>query len=387
MAEHRDPYAVLGVERSASDEDIRTAYRKLARDNHPDVNPDDPGAESRFKEVGAAYEVLSDPDRRRSYDEFGEQALRNGFDPEQARAYQQWHERRAPAGSPFGGVPGFAADGPGFDLSDLFDLGGGGQRRARGPERGADLRAVVELDLAQALRGAEISLEVPSTERCSDCGGSGHPPGSTPSPCQACGGSGQREVARGPMRMAATCPSCGGSGSSAPACPSCKGRGQRGVRRRVTVRIPPGADDGSTLRISGKGAAGEEGGPAGDLVIHTRVRPHPLFRRDGLDLTLTLPITLHEAYNGAQIDIPTFQGPVTLTVPPRSQPGSRLRLRGKGVERAGERGALYVQLDVRLPDQHDEHLAEAARRAEAAYAEPVRAGLGMSPDAVPRRSA
>jgi molecular chaperone DnaJ len=236
------------------------------------------------------------------------------------------------------------------------------------------LHARVELDLEQAIRGVEIQLDVPVSQSCATCAGSGEVAGSQKA-CTVCGGSGQRQVARGPMRMAITCEGCHGSGRTADACPTCGGSGHTERRAPLKVRIPPGADDGSTLRIEGKGAPGAQAGPAGDLVIETRVRPHRLFRRDGLDLSLDLPVRLDEAYLGAQVEVPTLDGPVKLTIPPRSRPGARLRLRGKGVQRGDSRGDLYVQLELRWPDRDDPALSEALRRAADAYSEPLREEL------------
>jgi curved DNA-binding protein len=296
-------YDTLGVKRDASEDDIRKAYRKLAKKHHPDVNPGNKAAEDKFKSVSAAYEVLSDPKKRANYDEFGDAALQGGFDPAKAREYARWQDRR----SQRGGFADASAGGPGgpveFDFTELFN-------RRRGPTRGQDVHAVFQMDLRQAVEGAEVSIEVPD-------------------------------------------------------------------QGTVRVRIPPGADTGSVIRLPGKGSSGARGGPAGDLVIQTEVKPHPLLRRDGLDLTLTLPVTLDEAYNGASIDVPTFDGTVVLKIPPRSQNGSRLRLRGKGVERKSTRGDLFVELDVRMPDKADDKLGAALRNSGAAYSKPVREGLEL----------
>jgi curved DNA-binding protein len=295
-------YDTLGVKRDASDDDIRKAYRKLAKKHHPDVNPGNKSAEDKFKAVSAAYEVLSDPKKRANYDEFGDAALQGGFDPARAREYTRWQDRRSQRGGFQGG--GFQDGGPvEFDFAELFN-------RRRGPTRGQDVHAVFQMDLRQAVEGAEVSIEVPD-------------------------------------------------------------------QGTVRVRIPPGADTGSVIRLPGKGGPGPRGGPAGDLVIETEVRPHPLIRREGLDLTLTLPVTLDEAYNGASIDVPTFDGTVVLKIPPRSQNGARLRLRGKGIERKATRGDLFVELDVRMPDRADDKLTAALRNAAGAYSKPVREGLEL----------
>ena len=296
-------YDTLGVKRDASEDDIRKAYRKLAKKHHPDVNPGNKAAEDKFKAVSAAYEVLSDPKKRANYDEFGDAALQGGFDPAKAREYARWQDRR----SQRGGFADGGMGGPGgpveFDFAELFN-------RRRGPTRGQDVHAVFQMDLRQAVEGAEVSIEVPD-------------------------------------------------------------------QGTVRVRIPPGADTGSVIRLPGKGGVGARGGLPGDLVIETEVKPHPLIRRDGLDLTLSLPVTLDEAYNGASIDVPTFDGTVVLKIPPRSQNGARLRLRGKGVERKSTRGDLFVELDVRMPDKADDKLGSALRNSGAAYSKPVREGLEL----------
>jgi len=292
-------YEVLGVPKDAKPDAIRSAYRKLARKHHPDVNPGDKKAEERFKKIATAYEVLSDDKRRAAYDEFGEESLQGGFDADKAREYARWQRtRQQQRASSFAGGP------TEFDFAELF----GG--RPRGPRRGQDLHATVQMELRDAIAGAEVSLEIP---------------------------------------------------------------GQGTVR----VRIPPGADTGSTIRIPGKGGPGPGGGPPGDLVIETEVRPHPHLRREGLDLYLTLPVTLDEAYSGASIDVPTFEGKVVLKVPPRSQNGAKLRLRGKGVARRDTRGDLFVELDVRMPDKADDALAEALRAAAHTYSAPVREELKL----------
>jgi DnaJ-class molecular chaperone len=291
-------YDILGVAKDATPDAIRTTYRKLARKHHPDVNPGDKKAEDRFKKVAAAYEVLSDAKRRAAYDEFGEASLAGGFDPAKAREYARWQDTRQRSQR-------FDEGPTEFDFAEMF---GGG--RPRGPRRGPDLHARLQMDLRQAIEGAEISLDVP---------------------------------------------------------------GQGTVR----VRVPPGADDGSVIRLAGKGSPGLGGGPPGDLVIETAVAPHPRVHREGLDLHLTLPVDLDEAYNGGTIEVPTFDGPVMLKVPPRSQTGARLRLRGKGVPRKDTRGDLIVELEVRMPDGVDEALAQAIRDAKAAYSAPVRQGIAL----------
>ncbi len=376
MADSKDLYKLLGVERTASKDDIRKAYRKLARKHHPDINPNDAEAEQRFKEISAAHDVLSDPDKRKLYDEFGEASLQGGFDPEQARAYRDWNQRAAAGGAAPGRGMHFDID----DLGDLFGDSGGfgratGARRTR-PVRGDDLRVDVELDFEESLRGKEIKLQVPTVQPCATCHGNGEKPGSQQT-CPSCHGAGRRKVAEGPMQFMVSCPTCGGEGKVGTPCPTCDGTGNRVGEDSFTVRIPPGAEDGSRLTISGRGGPGLHGGPRGDLVIITHVRPHPHVRREGLDLYLELPLTLEEAYSGASIELPTPSGPVKLKVPPHSQSGSRLRLAGKGVRRKDQRGDLYAELVVRMPDRASDELAQALKEAQKLYTKPVREGLGV----------
>lgn len=372
MAE-RDLYKILGVAKGAPDEDIKSAYRKLARKYHPDVNPGNKAAEEKFKQVAAAYDVLSSPEKRKLYDEFGEGATRGDFDPEKARAYRQWKSGRRATGHPF------ESESFEFDLGDLFggaagrggsggfDGFGGGPRRARTPQ---DIVATVELELDQALKGAEIRVQVPSSTPCSTCRGTGDKPGTKPHTCAECKGTGRARAVRGPLNLMQPCGTCGGTGKISTPCGACSGTGDVEKTEPVTVRIPAGADDGSRLRVPGHGARG-------DLVIETRVRPHPHFRREGLELYLKLPVTLDEAYNGASVEVPTPDGPVNLRIPPRSQNGAKLRLRGRGVARGRDRGNLYVELDVRLPDRDDARVAEALKGATAAYSRPVREGIRL----------
>ncbi len=307
----KDLYSVLGVARDVSNEDLRTTYRKLARKYHPDVNPGDKTAEEHFKAIASAYEILSDPEKRKAYDEFGEDALRGGFDPEQARAYSQWKGRREQSGRPF--------EREYVDLEDLFGGAFAGQAYASGgfgggaqPKmRGQDVYAIAEMELAQVVEGAEVSITTP------------------------------------------------------------------GASKPTRVRIPMGAQTGDTIRLRGKGGPGMGGGPAGDLVIETRVRPHPRVRRDGLNLTMGVPLTLNEAYNGASIEVPTFSGSVKVKVPPRTQNGAKLRLRNKGIRRKDKQGDFFVELEVRMPQREDSEFAELLRKSDELYDESPRKGLRL----------
>jgi molecular chaperone DnaJ len=369
MADAADFYAALGVSRDASAAQIKREYRKLARKYHPDVNPGDKDAEEKFKQISAAYDVLANDEKRKLYDEFGAEGLRGGFDPTAARAYQQWSEDRAATGGSDDDIP------YDFDLGDLF--GARSREATRQPRRGfalagEDLHATIDLDFVTALRGTQISVSTPALTTCSTCAGSGEEPGSIPETCPECNGSGKIQIGQGPMRITTTCPRCGGDGKIHKACPTCAGAGMLRTEQTVQIRIPPGADDGTEFRVRDKGGPGIGGGPPGDLIIRTHVEPHPYFERDGLDLRLRLPITFGEAYNGASISVPTPTGSVQMKVPPRAQNGSKLRLRGKGVTRAGDTGDLYVELQVRVPDQAEASLGQVLRESDKLYSKPLR---------------
>jgi molecular chaperone DnaJ len=365
----RDLYEVLGVTRSASADDIRKAYRKLARRYHPDVNPGDKAAEERFKQISHAYDVLSDPEKRKLYDEFGPEALQAGFDAERARAYTA-------AGSPSG--PEFDVGGFGryARFEDLFgDVFGQATRSAAQP--GADAEAELEIDLPDAIRGTTAQMTVQRSEGCTRCAGSGSEPGSG-SKCGECGGRGQVRVGRGPIDFVRSCPRCGGTGRvGGRPCTACAGVGQTVHPERLSVHIPAGVDTGSRVRLAGKGGPGRGGAPAGDLYIVVRVRPHPLLERRGSDLYLDLPVTIGEAALGATITVPTPDGALRVRVPPGSQSGTRLRIHGHGVPplKGGGRGDLYLRLMVQVPEDKDEKLREALRTIESAYGRDPRGEL------------
>jgi molecular chaperone DnaJ len=374
-----DLYATLGVAKSASADEIKKAYRKLAKKLHPDANPNDKKAEERFKDVSSAYEVLGDEKKRALYDEFGEDALRTGFDEEKARAFRAYREQAGAAqGGPFGGgvefdPSMFRSGGPGFDPQDLGSMFGdlfGRRQAARGrrartapPAAGDDAELELSVDLREAVLGAEREISLDRQVQCPECKGSGHKPNSKPTTCPQCGGSGEIEMG-GLFR--GTCPRCGGEGKVQPPCPTCNGRGAVAETSRIKVKIPPGVETGSRVRLPGKGGPGERGGPAGDLYLRVVVRPHPTVRVEGRDLSLDLPITAAEALDGAEVTAPTFEGPVKLKIPPGSQSGRKLRLRGRGLPplHAGSTGAprgdLYVVLQIVLPPPSDEARAAAA---------------------------
>lgn len=340
----RDYYEVLGVARNATDAEIKRAFREAARRSHPDGNPDDPSAEDRFKEISVAYETLSDPERRRRYDMFGETA-------------------RPGAG---GGQPG-GAGGDAFGFGDIFDsfFGGGGdpfgRRGPAGPTRGADLEVLVELTLHQAAFGDTIPIEVRLPVGCSTCDGSGCESGTHPSTCEACGGSGEvRQVRRsilGQMMTSSPCGVCNGTGRQILSpCPTCRGDGRVQDERTIEIEVPAGVDDGQRLRLSGRGGAAPRGGPSGDLYVSLRVASHPDFERRGDDLLASLHLSAAQAALGTVIEVPTLDGAEELTVPPGTQPGQIFRVKGAGVPslRGRGRGHLLVQADVEVPSRMGE---------------------------------
>lgn len=348
MADH---YETLGVDRSATQEEIKRAYKKLARQYHPDVNPGDSEAEARFKELGSAYEVLADPERRSRYDRFGTDQ---------------------PQGMDFGA-----------GLGDIFEaffggnggFGGGGRG---GPPRGEDLEAQVDLDLEDVVFGGEKEVTIRTAARCEPCDGSGAAVGTDPTTCAECNGAGQvrrvRQSVLGQMVTATACPSCGGVGQTIETpCGMCDGQGRTIENRTYSVEVPPGVDDGSTLRLTGRGAAGPRGGSSGDLYVHVRVRPHPTFRRDGDDLVHDLHIPFTQASLGAHIEYETLDGTEDLVIPRATESGTVFRLRGRGVPhvRGRGRGDLRVRIVVEVPDELTDEQEDLLRQLAAMRGEAV----------------
>lgn len=365
----RDYYQILGVDRSSSHEEIRKAYRKLARKYHPDINPGNKEAENKFKEISVAYDVLSDPEKRKLYDEFGEAGLAAGFDAEKARSYRQWQQQSARAGSTHEFDMG--------DLGDLFgDLGGtfrSGRWTRPGPMKGEDIESTMEIDFLDAVRGFQTSLTLQRPVSCESCQGAGTKPRTTPTTCPECRGTGSKSMVQGPLQFRQSCPRCMGSGQlPSDPCAVCGGAGRVVRSETIRVNVPPGAEPGKRIRLRGKGEAGVRGGPAGDLYIVPRIRPHPLLTRSGKDLTMELPITVGEAVRGATVEVPTPVVAVKVKVPAGAQSGQRLRIRGKGVPAHGQSpaGDLYLRLMVRVPKENVAH--EVVEKIDQAYTEDVR---------------
>ena len=331
----RDYYEVLGVNRDASEEDIKKAYRKLAMKWHPDRNPDNPKAEERFKEAKEAYEVLTDPHKRPAYDQFGHA----GVDPSAA----------AGAGAGFGqGQAGF-----GDIFSDIFGEIFGGARGGRSNVyRGADLRYNLEIALEQAAHGFETKIRIPTLAECETCHGSGAKPGTQPQTCATCRGAGQVRVSQGPFSMAQTCPRCHGTGKTIPnPCPTCSGAGRVKHQKTLSVKIPAGVDEGDRVRLSGEGEAGVNGGPPGDLYVQVHLKPHAVFQRDHDDLHCEMPVSFATAALGGDIEIPTLDGSARIRIPAETQSGRTFRLRGKGIKgvRSQSPGELFCHVVVETP--------------------------------------
>jgi molecular chaperone DnaJ len=337
LANKRDFYDILGVARNASDEEIKKAYRKLAMKYHPDRNPDSKEAEAKFKEVKEAYEMLSDPQKRAAYDQYGHA----GVDPNMG-------------GFGGGGGQGFGDFSEAFGdiFGDIF--GGGRQSRSGGPQvyRGADLRYSMEISLEEAAHGHETQIRVPSWSNCDSCGGNGAEAGSSVETCSTCHGAGQVRIAQGFFSMQQTCPRCSGSGKYIPKpCRKCHGSGKIKSQKTLEVKIPAGIDDGMRIRSAGNGEPGVNGGPHGDLYVEVHIKPHSVFERDGDDLHCQMPISFIEAALGGEIEVPTLSGKASFEVPEGTQSGRTFRLRSKGIKslRTKLPGDLYIHVQVETP--------------------------------------
>jgi len=374
----RNLYEILGVPKDTDQASIRKSFKQLARRYHPDVSKE-ANAETHFKEVNAAYEVLSDEQKRAWYDEFGEDSLKVGFDADRARMYRQ-------AGHAGGGPSGFGGGGVSLDelFGNMFGAGGGGRRRSRGDwgdsvtvrRRGPDVEVQTNIDLLTAIRGGESIIQLRRPESCMACAGEG---GQGKQPCEACRGAGRVTQNRFGMRAVVLCDSCAGSGSSfAHECPICAGSGRVTASKRLKVRIPAGVEDGKVLRLKGLGGEGRNDGPPGNLMVTVHVAPHPLLTRRGDDLELEVPITIGEALAGGRITVPTPDGELKVRVPPSARNGMELRLPGRGAPKAdGSRGHLYLVLRPVMPTTDDPAAVEMAQKLDAFLDGDVRGGLEL----------
>lgn len=370
----KDYYEILGVPRTASLSEIKKAYRKLARKYHPDLNPGDKSAEAKFKEIQEAYSVLSDPKKRAQYDQFG---FVGDFGP------------GAGAGAGAGQGP-FTGGFEGFDFSeygtssfrDFFEnlFGGFREERRPGPQRGEDLNYSMTISFADAINGLQTRIKVNRLVPCPVCGGSGYASLGGDRVCPDCGGRGRTYVQKGFMKFSSTCPTCLGTGRvSGQMCSNCRGEGRVQGSETITVRIPKGVDSGSKVRIPGKGNAGINGGPAGDLYINLEVTPHPLFRREGSNIYLKVPITVPEATLGAKIEVPTIYGEKkTIRIPPGTKSGQKFRIKGEGAPVVGRnsRGDMYVEVTIVPPSYVDQRVRELMKELEKFYEANPRSNLG-----------
>jgi len=355
MADKRDYYEVLGVDRGADDATLKKSYRKLAKQYHPDMNPGDAEAERKFKEATEAYGVLTDPEKRRQYDQFGHAAFENGA----------------------GGAGGFGGFDFSGDMGDIFgdifgDLFGGGSSRRRnnnGPMKGANLRAAVNISFEEAVFGCDKELEISLKEECKTCGASGAKPGTSPETCPKCNGQGQvvftQQSLFGMVQNVQTCPECGGAGKVIKTkCVDCRGTGYTSSRKKIQVTVPAGIDNGQSIRIGGRGEPGRNGGPRGDLLVEVQVRRHPIFQRQDMNIFSTAPLTYAQAALGGDVRISTVDGQVEYTVKPGTQTDTKIRLKGKGVpslRNKSVRGDHYVTLVVQVPIKLNEQAKEALR--------------------------
>ena len=356
MAPEQDYYAVLGVPATATQDQIKRAYRKLAKKHHPDANPGDKTAGERFKSLSEAYSVLSDADKRKHYDMLRKYG---------AFAGAGRGARGSRTGAPRGGG-GASGGGQRFEEMDFGDLGGlgglgdlfssifGGERRRRGePERGESVETVVSIPFRVAALGGKVPISVPVTEACGTCGGSGAAPGSTLSTCAECRGTGTVSFGYGGFAVKRPCPACRGRGKiAAQRCPTCNGVGEIRLERKLMITVQPGTDTGTKIRLKGRGPRGTGGAPAGDLLVSFQVEPDRFFQREGLDITCTVTINIAQAVLGTRLKVRTLDGKhVVLRIPPGTQPGRKFRIKGQGIEKSGGRGDQFVEIQVEVPSQ------------------------------------
>jgi molecular chaperone DnaJ len=369
-------YEILGVSKTASKEEIKKAYRKLARKWHPDINPGDKAAEQTFKEISGAYDCLGNEEKRKIYDEFGEDGLKAGFDAEKARQYQEWGARGQPYERSaqdfgryhsyediFGDLFGFQDQAGGFQSTESF--------------KGRDMEYEMSVDLVSALKGFETEISLNQAKPCPACQGTGSDPRTQPVPCPSCKGSGRLNVAEGPLHFTRTCPRCGGRGATGNPCLQCGGTGRTSGTERIKVNIPKGVKEGARVRVSGKGELGQNGGESGDLYLIVRIKPHPFLERRDDHLYMDIPVTVYEAMAGGPITVPTPEGQVKVKIPPRSQSGKVLKLKEKGAinTKTGKKGDLFIRLVVKVPETDEQEILDLVKKTESFYPSDVRAGI------------
>ncbi len=371
----KDLYKLLGVAENASADEIKKAYRKLAKKYHPDANPNDASAADRFKEISEAYSVISDADKRKQYDQMRKFGAFGGFGaPGGGRG------PGARPGPSTGATGGFSFEdlsggGIGDIFSSIFDFGKrrGAGGRQQGPQRGQTIEYAVEVPFTVAARGGKLTITIPVNETCPTCTGSGAAPGTAPTTCPECRGSGSVTFGQGGFAVSRPCPACYGRGTiPTDPCPTCHGQGHVRQQKQIQITVPAGVDTGSKLRLSGQGEPGAAGGARGDLIVTFRVQPHRFFSREGLDVHCTVPINLAQATLGSRIRVKTVDGKqVVLRIPPGTQSGTRFRVKGQGIEKEGQRGDQFVRVNVAVPEKLDEReeslMREFARAADLKY--------------------
>ena len=372
-------YEILGVSHDASEGDIKKAYRRLARKWHPDINPGNKKAEQEFKEISRAYECLGKKNKRKLYDEFGEEGIQSGFDAEKARQYRQWNtfqkSAKAGTGPEFGRYHSYEDV-----FGDIFGFGAGHSNAgAAMASRGRDLEHNITVDLISALKGFETELNMQKIKACPECQGTGTDPRSQMTTCTSCGGSGRLNVSEGPMQFTKPCPKCKGHGKTGNVCTRCAGNGRILGTEKIRVTIPQGVKEGSKVRVAEKGEPGLNGGRPGDLYLIIHLKAHPYLKREDDDLYMDVPVTVSEAMKGGTIAIPTIDGQTKIKVPPKSQSGQILRLKGKGAMnlKTKKRGNLMVKLIVKVPETDDGEILEAAEKMEKYYKRDLREGIRL----------
>ena len=372
-------YKELGVSKTATSEEIKKAYRKQARKWHPDINPGNKEAEEKFKKVSAAYECLKDEKKRKLYNEFGEDGIKTGFNADAARQYKQWQSTKQQQDN-------YSSDNFGKYQSyedvfgDAFGFSTGA--RSSGTKRavaGNDIEYEMTIDFLSSLKGFKTNISLEKIVPCNECKETGLDPKSKASVCKKCGGSGQVSVSQGPMNFMTQCPACGGRGVTGKVCKKCQGAGEIKVLEKIKVTIPAGVKENSKIRVTGKGGQGTNGGRNGNLYITIHVNPHPLLTRKGNNLTMELPVTLHEIMAGETVTIPTIDGKIKLKIPPKSQNGQLLKLKGKGTInlKTKNKGDLFVKLKVVLPKTSDNKKLEEIKKLESLYKTDIRSTIKL----------
>jgi molecular chaperone DnaJ len=370
----KDYYQVLGVPKNASPAEIKKAYRKLAQQFHPDANPGNKDAEERFKEISSAYDVVGDEEKRKSYDQVREMAA-SGYGPGGPGG-------PGPSGWP-GGPGGVRYETADFDIGDLLrgfgGVGGRGRQRQQRPQRGADLETEVQISFDEAMNGTTVPVRISGPAVCHTCHGSGAQPGTSPITCPTCDGAGSVSVNQGFFSMERPCPECRGSGRIIEhPCPTCHGTGAERRTRKFQVKIPAGVKDGARIKLDGRGEPGPAGGQPGDLYVKVRVGSHPVFGRKGDNLTVDLPVSYPEAALGANVEVPTLNGPVTLKVPAGTPHGKTFRVRGKGAPKKGGHGDLMVTVNVDVPDKLSREEKQLLKQLQDAQKDSPRKRLGVT---------